>query len=236
MLSDHVVWLACLAFYVVDCIRFLKPDRILLEEGRRRTWSPVLPFMSSQPVSRTLGVLDLFQPWRAVIAVSWLKALGGPVGRQRNQIRAMVRKLEPLRLVAQLEFFFLFVFGPVITIRWGLGNAILTVLAAHLILSMIVLIVMILRIRAKEVTVGSGLGLWFECLVCPGYQANVFRRTLLRESAVEADAVGLLRSHANRERFVPRLLHYVEELNEHGLVDEQHLAACRSLAPTERAT
>lgn len=160
----------------------------------------------------------------------WLESLARPVQQQRQRIRALIRKLEPLSVVAQLEFFFLFLFGPVITIRWGLFVAIPVVLSVHLALSLIVLAIMVVRMRSKDITLPAGMSLWFECLVCPGYQANAFRRALLRQGPVDGDALALVRRSDSRVRFAPRLVQYAEELNEHGIVDDRQLAACRLLA------
>lgn len=229
MVGDYSLWLLCAAFYVFDCLSRLPPDRLVLQDGWRGIWRPVLPFLGGQPRSRRFGVLSLFTPTRPALALPWLREYGGSVAKRR-ELNAFVASVAPLGFVAQFAFLSLFLVAPLLTATRGLYFAVLVALACHVVAMIALAVILRLRRKRWRMTAMSALALWFECFVCPGYLANVCRRVTLRQAWLDFDADRLLARHwAWQDQSDRRRLEaYAEELHEDGDLDDRQFASVQT--------
>lgn len=229
MVGDYALWLLCAAFYGFDCLVRLRPDSLVLQQDWRGIWRPVLPFLDGQPRSRRFGVLPLLTPTRPALILPWLREGGGSVARRR-ELNAFVRSVAPLGVVAQFAFLSLFVAAPLLTATRGLHFAVLVALGCHVVALLALAVILSLRRKRWRMSVGSAAALWFECLVCPGYLANVCRHVTLRRQWLAYDADRLLARHVAWQSPASsrRLDAYAEELHEDGDLDDSQIADIRS--------
>jgi hypothetical protein len=228
LVGDFGLWLLCAAFYVFDCLTRLRPETLVLQQGWRGVWHPVLPLLSGQPRSRRFGVLPLLAPTRPALTLPWLRAVGGSIATRRS-LGAFVSSVAPLGFVAQFAFLSLFVVAPVLTATRGLYFAVLVALGCHAAAMIALGVILALRRKLWRMSAMSCAALWFECLVCPGYLANVCRRVTVHRTWLDFDADRLLTRY--RRWQTPsdsrRLEAYAEELHDDGDLDDRQFASIK---------
>lgn len=225
LIGDYSLWLLCAAFYVFDCVTRLRPDSMVLRQDWRGIWRPVLPWLGGQARSRRFGMLPLFAPTRPAVALRWFRD-GAESSSKRRELNDFVHSAAPLGFVAQFAFLSLFFVAPLLTATRGLYFAVLVALGCHLAAIVALAILLWLRRRRWQMSALSAAALWFECLVCPSYLANVRRRMMLGRHWLECDADQLLARY--RAWQTPsdsrRLEAYAEELREDGDLDDRQFA------------
>lgn len=224
MLTDYGIWLVCFAFYAFDSLTRLRPERLIVEDGRRGVWYPVVPILPEQPRQRRFGLTRLFSPGRPALSLPWLS--GSALDpRERREVRDFVASLFALGLLSELSFLMLFVVAPLLTALRGLQFAVLVGLAWHLVAVLALGAILLIRRRRWPMGWLGALGVWFECLVCPGYMANACRRVALRQHWLAFDGDRLIGTYARWQdpQRLNALDSYAQELVEDGDLSESQL-------------
>jgi hypothetical protein len=190
--TEYSLWIACAAFYIIDNIRIISWRRLILAENHHRYWSPVFPLSNFRIRNKTVVIMLLLPPWRAAIETGWLPPLAEPGGRVRlvrDVLKVISSITRSLGILGSIVFVNLFLVAPSVTALWGLGNAVIGAVIAHLVL--LVLLTLLLSSTRSQWGMSwlQVAGQVFECAVCPGYFANIGRRLPLRYGSIAGDTI-----------------------------------------------
>lgn len=234
--SEHLIWMVCAAFYLSDLIRYCAPHRLIIVRHGNR-WVPQLPFYRFLIRNRAFALLNPLTPWSTTISVAWLSdghRTPADISKQYRLLKSLSGRLFTVRIAGCMTFVGLFVVGPAMTEFVGIGMSL--VLVAPLVASMWLVTCTSLLINRRRLDLGRGALTWLliECLICPGYFANIWRRLLLRRpSAVDAIEFCAPTLDATDSRaLLGRLESYFEDLQEREAIsagDRQAFSAYRGM-------
>lgn len=222
--SEHLIWIVCAAFYLTDHVKFIEPKRLVVIFGRRSRL-PLLPLYGFLIRNRAFTLLNPLQPWSTSVYLSWLSyGRCDRVGaiRHARKIRIATGRLFIARASACVVFACLFIIGPVVTEIRGIGSAVFLVVPVLLGAWLIALANLLACRRVLGLGWMQVFGFMLECLLCPGYFANLWRRLLLERLASEVDAVFLslpAMSATQIHLLRSSLDSYLTDLRERGLMD-----------------
>jgi hypothetical protein len=185
---EQTIWIVAAALYVLDVLRAIAPDQILLEERPGLRLRAVLARRPFEWGRRHLYLVGVLAPHRGVLLASqWGAASatapssakateGKPAAELEAQWRALdqVRSaMRPFRVLAVAMFALLFVAGPIATQSIGAASSILWLAAPAYGLGLVSALLIALRKRRLALSPAQAGALALECLLCPPYVANL---------------------------------------------------------------
>jgi hypothetical protein len=234
--SEHLIWMICAAFYLSDLIRYCAPNKLIIVKYGSR-WVPQLPFYRFLIRNRAFALLNPLTPWSTTISVAWLSdghRTRVDTNKQHRLVKTLSGRLFFVRIAGCVTFLGLFIVGPITTEFVGIGMSL--VLVAPLIAGMwfVTCTSLVINRRRLELDWGALAWLLIECIICPGYFANIWRRLLLRRpSAVDAIVFCAPTLDATASRaLLGQLESYFEDLQERDAIsagDRQAFSAYRGL-------
>jgi hypothetical protein len=197
--DQQMIWLIVAFFYILDNLKFLRGNQVVLQETAMLRWRADIPGTASEFLGRKVFVLNLLVPYGMAVQLGWL-SLGSPndqelVRRADRLVRIACGKILPLRQISAFAFLTFFIAGPILTHYVGLGRALVTIIPVYITLLLIFFISMAQGRRFWKLSVAQIGSLTFGAAICPGYLVNSTRRVTwdFLKLPVDGAAYGLLR-------------------------------------------
>ena len=173
---EQTIWIVAAALYVLDVLRAIAPDQILLEERPGLRLRAVLARRPFEWGRRHLYLVGVLAPHRGVLLASQWGAASKPAAELEAQWRVLdqVRSaMRPFRVLAVVMFALLFVAGPIATQSIGAASSILWLAAPAYGLGLVSALLIALRKGRLALSPAQAGALALECLLCPPYVANL---------------------------------------------------------------
>lgn len=185
-------WVLCYGFYVFDNIRATKVGTFFMSRNGRGGWRLVVPAYRFELRDKAYALLSLVTPWKATCRLDWPS--GGVRDTSARALQALdlrISALTALRIVSCCCFALYFACAPVLTALIGLPATLGAVLTLHVTGTVATALALARARRHLQAGRLQIAKLIFECFLCPGVQANAFRRAYLDLGSVRGDALGV---------------------------------------------
>jgi hypothetical protein len=167
---EQTIWIVAAALYVLDVVRAIAPDQILLEERPGLKLRAVLARRPFEWGRRHLYLVGILAPHRGVLLASqW----GTEVEAELQALDQVRSSMGPFRAMAVAMFVLLFVAGPIATQNIGAAASILWIAVPAYGLGAASALLIGLRRRRLALSPAQAGTLALECLLCPPYVANL---------------------------------------------------------------
>lgn len=189
MLSEQLIWIVCAGFYLSDLFRYCGPHRLIVVQYGS-CWTPLIPFYQFLIRNRAFAFLNPLTPWSITISAVWLSTghrAHSEIVRQRRLLRTLIGRLAVIRIGGCVVFGNLFIIGPATTEIMGIRTSLVLVVPLVIATWLVTCGILWRNRRRLDLSWGTLTWLLIECIICPGYFANIWRRLLLaRATTVDA--------------------------------------------------
>lgn len=189
IISDSAFWLLAFALYVIDNMKLIEGQEMLLIESVALRIEPRLTQIPFEIRGRCLVILSPFLPFLMAFKAKWSVKGGKDIRalkRDRRLILRLQRRVFQLRLIAALSFVNLFIAGPILTSRMGLASTLLKIGPVHL--SLLLLLGFVVTRDAFGLPARYWALFVLECVICPMYLPTLLKRLSWR-TVLESDGV-----------------------------------------------
>jgi hypothetical protein len=177
IISDGAFWLLAFALYLIDNVKLIEREELVLIETLSLRIEPRLTPFPVELRGRCIVLLNPLLPFLLAFKIRWRKEGGRETGQARHDRRIILglqRRVLPLRILASLSFAALFLAGPILTWRVGLASALLTLTPVHF--ALLLSLLFFISIDPFGLTTRHWLLFALECVVCPMYLPTLLRR------------------------------------------------------------
>ena len=176
IISEYLMWLVPLGFYVFDCFVLLADDELLIEENYRLK---LYPRYSASPFTwkgKNLYLLPILNPFASAVKLKWFldDTDKDPGADPKRELKAAFSGNGAFRVIAIITFLNFFLIGPIFTYAFGLVLTIQVVLSLHLFALALTSYFYVPKNGSHKTYIVN----LFEFALCPGYLANIVRRQL----------------------------------------------------------
>lgn len=203
--SEWLLVAGILAFYLQDASRLVYFDDVIVSGGRR--WRVAVEAVTEMR-GRFLWIPSPLWPARTTLHASWLAPSDGTPADTAEDLRAFARLLWPVRMGCVLAGMVVLLAIPYLLLSAAPPTWLLGALLAWLVTTLAMLACVALRRRPLGLTPRRFATLATECLLCPPYAVNLYRK-LCDQRGFRGDPVAFAADNLSpRER--QRLLDTIE--------------------------
>jgi hypothetical protein len=202
IISDSAFWFLAFSLYVIDNIKLIDVQEMLLVESMAFKMEPRLAQIPFEIRGRCLTILNPFFPFLMTFKAAWspderdkdIRA----VRRDRRLILRLQRRVLQLRVIAALGFLNLFVAGPILASGMGLASSLLHIGTVHL--SLLLLLVFVVARDFFDLPSRYWTLFILECVICPMYLPTLLKR-LSWQITLESNGVSFARRYGSTDLF-----------------------------------
>ena len=227
LFDEQSLWLVVAVFYVLDNLKQLPSQSLILQETWNLSWRAHSPSDTLMFLQRRLVLLNIFLPYTRVLPLEWLTAEPDNQSRIRRAdrfLRVSARKIFSLRCISAVCFIAFFVAGPLLTYWRGLTYALLQVAPIYVASLALLSFTLMADRKFWKLTPSRIIASAFEAAVCPAYLANAAHRISWNHIRIDVDggAYGLLRCPPHFHADLKSTLNFaLEQLEEQAANNEQ---------------
>jgi hypothetical protein len=217
---DQTIWLVCAMFYLVESIRRHPGRRLILVETLGGNWRLAAPLPGWRLGGRAVTVVAPLLPVLGAVQLPWLTPAPhrpAALRRARRLLALRRRLLLPFRIIAATEAAAVFLAGPLLTERLGIGMGFLIVVPIHLACALGFAVALAAQRRWWRIGWPTVAKWSFEGLLSPGSLANACRKISLAAPAPEVDGMALALALQGQDPALPRRLELMlDDLEQQG--------------------
>lgn len=181
--TEYLFWLVALAFYLIDSIKLVRNDQLLIIETTTGKFKPSFSFNTFEIKSKQVQLLNLVIPFTGFLKLSTIpnESPSTNFDDTNNELLAFKRVVFPFKAISLISFLYLLA-GPILTFYLGLGATLLFLLPLHVTSLFITLSLLLISRSRLGISYGSMASIMFDCLVVPAYLPNIVRKIYNKKS------------------------------------------------------
>jgi hypothetical protein len=175
--TEYLFWLVALAFYLIDSIKLVGNDQLLIIETATGNFKPSFSFNTFEVKRKQVQLLNLALPFTGFLKLSTTpnESPSTNFENTKNELLAFQKVVFPFKAISFFSFIYLLL-GPVLTFYQGLGATLLVLLPLHLTTLFVTLILLLISRKQLAISYGSVISIFFDCLVVPAYLPSIVRK------------------------------------------------------------